>query len=280
MPNGDVGRRGAWSLRMGAWQPFTGGGIAAFANASTTRTILVQGIAAGLVGAVFVGGLSTAWFPVIERGIQALPSQAAIRSGTLHWPDWHARRLAENPALEWVVRPAPTRAQAHDPLGQSSDLRIELRRSAFRVQGPLGHVEQPYPSHWDVPLGRIPAMAAWQSWKPYLRLGVGVAAACLLVACWWLMAAAYSIPAWLVAHLFGKRPSLAQAWRLSSAALLMGAVVGAAGVAAYAHGLIRIPGLLASQAIHVPVPWLWLLWGILSMDRGGRSSGGSRTSRS
>lgn len=263
---------------MGAWQPFTGGGIAAFANASTARTILVQAITAGLVGAVFVGSLSTAWFPVIERGIQALPSQAAIRAGVLLWPDTQHRRLAENPALEWIVRPTPN--PAPDPLGQSSDLRIELRRRAFRVQGPLGHVEQPYPSHWDVPLGRIPAMAAWQSWKPYLRLGVGFAVACLLVACWWLMAAAYSIPAWLVAHLFGKRPSLAQAWRLASAALLMGAAVGAAGVAAYAHGLIRIPGLLASQAIHVPVPWLWLLWGILSMERGGRSSGGSRKSRS
>lgn len=263
---------------MGAWQPFTGGGIAAFAHASTTRTLVVQATAAALVGAVFVGSITTAWFPVLERGMQSLPAQASIRASTLNWPDARARRLAENAALEWVVR--PTSGPAPNALGQSSDIRLELQRHGFRIQGPLGHWDQPYPSSWEVPLGRIPALAAWQSWKPYLGLAVGSGVAFLLIACWWLMAAAYCIPAWLVAHLFGKRPSLAQAWRLASAALLMGAVVGAAGVAAYAHGLIRIPGLVASQAIHVPVPWLWLLWGILSMDRGGRSSGASRKSRS
>ncbi|MEI6340318.1 MAG: hypothetical protein WCR07_00045 [Verrucomicrobiota bacterium] len=263
---------------MGAWQPFTGGGIAAFARASTARTLVVQVLAACTVGAVVVWSVSTAWFPVIERGIHNLPTEAFIRRGTLTWPDARARRLAENPSLEWIVR--PTALPIPDSLGQSSDLRVELRRGVLRVQGPLGHMEQPYPTAWDVPLGRIPAIAAWQSWKPYLSLLLGILVAMALLPCWWLLASAYCIPAWLLAHVVGKRPSLGDAWRVSSAALLMGAVVGAAGIAAYAHGIVRIPGLVASQAIHVPVPWIWLFWGILRLETGSQGSRSGRKTRS
>ena len=258
------------TLPMGAWHPFTGRGVAAFASASNTRTLLLLLLAAASVGGVFVWSLSNAWFPVIDRGIQALPPEAAIRSAKLLWGDARARRLAENATLDWVVRPKPP--GPNDLLGQSSDLRIELRGQSLRFQGALGHLEFPYPATWDVPLGRIPALAAWNSWRPYLSVASGIAVAIVLLAAWTLMASAYCIPAWLVAHVLGKRPTLAMAWRLSAASLVMGAVVGAAGIAAYASGIIRIPGLLASQVIHVPIPWVWLLWGILSLDLGGRSS--------
>jgi len=56
--------------------------------------------------------------------------------------------------------------------------------------------------------------------------------------------------------------------------------VGAAGIAAYAHGIVRIPGLVASQAIHVPVPWIWLFWGILRLETGSQGSRSGRKTRS
>ena len=262
---------------MGAWQPFTGRGVAAFASASSTRTLLLLLASASAVGAVFVWSLSHAWFPVIDHGILSLPPDAAIRSSRLLWPDSTARRLAENPTLDWVVRPSPP--SPDNLLGQSSDLRVELRPQSIRFHGALGHLEFPYPATWDVPLGRVPALAAWSSWRPYLSVLSGAAIAVTLLACWVAMATTYCIPAWIVARVLGKRPSLAMAWRLSAASLVMGAAVGAAGIAAYAAGVVRIPGLLATQVIHVPVPWLWLLWGILSMDRGSAARSPRRSYR-
>lgn len=253
---------------MGAWHPFTGRGIAAFANASGARISVVLAVAASLVGAVVTWALSVAWFPVVERGIQSLPPSAGIRSSRLLWPDPQTRRLAEGPALDWVIRPvAPT---GPDPLGQTSDLRVEFRSRSLRLQGSLGHLEFPYPASWDLPLGRIPAMAGWKAWKPYVSFVGSLGLALALLAAWMILACAYCIPAWVFARVVAKRPSLAESWRMGAAALLMGAVVAAIGIAAYATGVIRVPGLLVSQALHVPVPWLWLAWGILSLDRGGR----------
>ena len=126
---------------MGAWHPFTGSGVASYARATNTRTVVLLLVAAAVVGAVFVWSLSMAWFPVVDRGIEALPPRAAIRSSRLLWPDLQTRRLAENPAMDWVVRPGTP--SSNEVLGQSSDLRIELRASVLRVQGILGHVEFP-----------------------------------------------------------------------------------------------------------------------------------------
>jgi len=263
-----------WSGRLqravGAWQPFTGGGIASFASASASRILLFQIFAAAAIGGLFVWALRTAWVPVIEQGLTRLPESALLQSGQLAWPGTQPIRISENEHLDWIVTPAA--ASPLEPLGQSADLQIELRPRSLRIRGTLGHVEIPYPAAWRFDFGRIPATASWNAWRSYLGMGVGIVVALGLLLSWWTLATAYAVPGWIFARLVRRHPSLPGVWRMAAAALWMGALVASGGIAAYAYGLVRIPGLIATQAIHIPIPWIWFAWGILRSEASVRTS--------
>ena len=97
---------------------------------------------------------------------------------------------------------------------------------------------------------------------------VGLATTAALLLSWWTLATVYLPFVWLFSRVVGRPVSAPGAWKMASAALLVGATVGTIGIAAYATGAVRLPGLLVSQALHLPVGWIWLLWGILSRPAG------------
>src|SRR5437016_4878808 len=66
-----------------AWQPFTFGGVAAFANARLSRLLLVQLIFAIVASASIVWFCASAYGPVVTRTIEQLPETAALENGTL-----------------------------------------------------------------------------------------------------------------------------------------------------------------------------------------------------
>src|SRR3954469_13095559 len=69
-----------------AWQPLTPKGVAAFADASLKRLLLIQFVFAVLIASVVVWFLDTAWFPVIAKAAQDFPSRGEIRHGRFDWP--------------------------------------------------------------------------------------------------------------------------------------------------------------------------------------------------
>jgi hypothetical protein len=254
---------------IGAWQPFTGHGVAAFAETRLTRVLALHLVAALAVAALTVWALRTTWFPVIHQALPRLPEAADLRAGFLSWPESQPLRLAQNPWLDLIVSPTPTTAAT--ALGQTSDLQLELRPASFRFNGPFGHFSRPYPRSLQFDLGRIPATAAWSAWRLPISVLTGVGMACCLMLSWWILASVYSLPAWITAQILQRQSNLAASWRMAAASLLVGALVAATGLAAYAVGMMRLPGLLVSQALHVPIVWFWLLWGILCLPPKGRT---------
>lgn len=253
----------AW---IGAWQPLTGPGVAAFATASASRVLTFHLLAATGVGVAVAFVLWRAWFPVIDRALPSLPEAASIGSGKLVWPTPDPVRLGQNAWLDLVVHPAASRSERE--LGQTADLQLDLRPATFRITGAFGHLEQPYAPAWTVDLGRLPASAKWRAWRMPTLILAAAASALGMSLIWVLLASAYAGPAWVVARLMSRTPTLGGAWKVSDASLWVGAAVACAGLAAYATGLVRLPGLAVSQALHVPVAWAWIGWGLLSLPRG------------
>ena len=62
--------------RLAAWQPFTFSGVAAFAQASLSRLLLVWLIVAILAAITVVSCLSLAWAPVVEASLRRLQGQS------------------------------------------------------------------------------------------------------------------------------------------------------------------------------------------------------------
>lgn len=254
---------------VGAWQPFTGAGLAAFADAQIGRVLSFQFIASAAIGILLVISLRLAWVPVLEHAFPNLPESAPLLAGRLQWPDSVPVRLSENSWLGLVVQ--PTAVPGPNELGQTADIQLQLRPTSLRVQGIFGHLEQPYPVGWQADLGRIPAMARWNAWRRPAMIFGGLSTTAALLLSWWTLATAYLPFVWLISRVMGRPVSALGSWKMASAALLVGATVGAAGIAAYATGAVRLPGLLISQFLHLPVGWIWLMWGILSRP-GGKGS--------
>src|SRR5215510_14608302 len=86
-----------------AWQPFTPGGVAAFAQARLGRLLGVQ-LATALVAAGTIAWfVQTAWWPMITAAITRLPEQGEIRGRQLDWHGPVTQVLAENRFLALTV---------------------------------------------------------------------------------------------------------------------------------------------------------------------------------
>jgi hypothetical protein len=247
--------------RRAAWQPFTGPGVAAFAGASTGRTVgflLAFACAAALALGVTV---RTAWWPVIGSAADAFPEAgASIGLGRLVWPRPDSAVLAQGPALGIAVRPAGS-----DSPGRTADLQVELAARGVRVAGVAGYLELPWPREWAVALDRNDVVAAWGAWRrPLLCLVAALVLACL-PACWTVLAALHALPCRLLAWILRRELSLAGAWRLAAAGLLSGATLLSAAFLAYGFGFLPWTGLVAAFALHTVTGWLWTGWGLLEL---------------
>jgi len=254
-------------FRFGAWQPLTGGGIAAFAHSGFARLLAFQLGGAALAAFVVVVALRATLFPVVDAAVQRLPEQATIRNGRLDWPESAAVRLAENAWFDVVVTPAGT-----EPLGQTADLQLDLRPDRARLEGALGHLDLPWPRGLELDLGRIPATASWGAWRGAGQAIVAGSLFVALIAAWWILATLLLLPGWLGSLLLGRSIGIGGLWRMAGASLLVGSAVAILGLAGYATRRWQLTGLIASQAIHVVVGWLWFAWGIVATPRGGGSS--------
>jgi hypothetical protein len=243
---------------FGAWQPLTGGGVAAFGAASFVRTLAFQLVFALGASLVIVWSVRHAWFPPITEALTRLPGGGAeIVSGRLRWPDTNAVALAESPQLGLAVDPAGT-----DELGRTADLQVQLRRDGVRLEGLFGHQLLAYPPDLAVPLDCVGGTAAWGAWNWVGLVFVGLATLVTLFALWWSTALALALPVWLAAFVFRRALTLGGAWRLTAAAWLPATLVLLGGVSLYATHGVRLTGLAVLTAAHLAIPILWLIWGL------------------
>jgi hypothetical protein len=236
------------------WQPLTFGGVAGFARASFGRLLLVQFIVAILVGVSVAWVFASGWFPVIEKGIAALPgSGGAIRGGRLDWSGDVPARLAEDAFLAIVVDPEATGA-----IGQTGDVQLEFGRDRFKIRSLIGYVTVPYPSGWTLLLNRGESEAWWGAWRPFMFGGIVVTVVALLFASWLLLTILYAMPIGLIAFYSDRVVRWTGCLRMAGAAVLPGALMMSGAMLLYSLHRLDFVALLFAWLLHWVIGWVYV----------------------
>lgn len=241
-------------FELGAWQPLTFGGIAKFARAGTSRLAVVILLFAAINGAVSAWFFGTVWSPVVTEAILELPEKGAIHDGILNLIAT-PRILAHRPSLALAVDMDKT-----DTIGQIADFQICFSRSSFAAASLLGFMEFPYPTEWDIAMNKPELEPLWGAWRPFLLIMLGASYGLALVFIWTLLGLFYA-PLAMLAALIWRRPlAWRQAWRMSIAALMPGALWMAVVVALYGLRQLNLIGLMVAFLLHIVAGWLFLLF--------------------
>jgi hypothetical protein len=250
MNTGDQTQDQSWPE---AWEPLSPRGVAAFANASLGRLLVVQCSVAFLAAVAIMWFISTAWFPVVRTAIEQLPSEGEFRDGELYWSGENSLQLAENRFLGLAVD-----LEHSGQLGRESNLQVELGRDDFRVFSLLGYQTFSYPPTWIMPFNQPEFEPWWGAWSPYLRASAGLITFVALMIAWSLLATIYCVPVRVISFLQNRDLDWAQSWCLAGAALMPGAIFLIAGICGYALQWIDLIGLAGVMALHLVIGWIYV----------------------
>ena len=251
-----------------AWQPLTPRGVAAFANAPFGRLFVVELVVALLAAGAVLFFLSHAWFPAIRAAIHALPETGAIRNGELVSPRASSEPLADGRALAFAV---DTEGAGH--AASVADIRVEFHKTNFQICSLFGCATFAYPKEWNVEFSRTERESWWGAWEPNLLWMAAVGVIAFVFVCWTLLATFYFLPVYLLAWFKDRELTLGGSWRLASAALLPGALLFIAGIFLYALGVIDLLRFLGLAALHLVVPWVYLITAPLTLPRAAEVAG-------
>src|SRR5207244_2522695 len=140
--------------------------------------------------------------------------------------------------------------------GNESHLALEFGRTEIRIRSLLGYVDAEYPRGWAIPFNRKELEPWWGAWQPWLLAGAGAAVVFVLLISWAMLAAIYSLPAWLIAFVANRELTLRGGWRLAAAAQMPGALFMAATILAYGFGVIDLVRLGAGFGFHLLLGWI------------------------
>ncbi len=134
-----------------AWQPFTFGGIAAFALAPVRRLLLVQLIFALVTSGSLVWFLAHAYGPVVSQTIAQLPETAAIEGGNITGIDSPI-------VVETKFASVQIDTSDNPQFSEAADFQIELRKNYGRacslLRSVFGCVEFDYPREHTIRVAR------------------------------------------------------------------------------------------------------------------------------
>jgi hypothetical protein len=88
-----------------------------------------------------------------------------------------------------------------------------------------------------------------------------------LLVSWVGLAFLYAVPVWWLGFFLNRDLSWSGSWKLSSAALLPGALVMLAGISFYDLGALDLVGMLFLFIAHIVVGWAYLVLGVLAAAR-------------
>jgi hypothetical protein len=213
-----------------AWQPFTFGGVAAFATAPLRRLLLVQIIVAVIASASITWFIAKGYGTVISRTIEQLPETAAIEAGTITGINSPITAETKFVSVQIDTGDEPQFTEA-------SDLQIEFRKENGRacslLRSVFGCVVFDYPGDHKISLARSRLEPWWGARQPLIWALTFVAGIVYMFLSWALLAIIWSIIAKLIAWFADRQLGWFGAWKLSSAALMPGALLLAVGVRLY-----------------------------------------------
>jgi hypothetical protein len=241
-----------------AWQPFTLGGVAAFATASALRAWMAVVLTAALLGLAADRYFVAAWFPALDLALQRLPPSGEIRDGRLRWPTPQAVELANTGFVRLLVNP-----NVGPVSGQSADVTFECTADTLTAQSLFGYWVLPYPYRLHLPLNQPALEPLWAAWRPHCRLGLPTGFALAMVAAWAGLALVLAPFARLLAMLLHREVPLRGCWKAAFATFAPFGLATALGLALYASRGFRLPDLLVTWAL-AHVYSLVLLFGAMA----------------
>jgi hypothetical protein len=243
------------------YEPFTPRGIASFAGAKWSYLLITQIIFACLAAASVICLFSHSYFPTVQAAIDNLPPDGEIRFGHLDWSGG-PQMLAEGHSLAFAVDPYHS--------GQflpSADIQIEFGHDSVRIFSLFGYVDFFYPLNQDIAFDRTDLNPEWKAWRAEVLFLVAVTTFVLLLVNWWILATIYFLPVWLLGFFTNRDLSLPGCWKLSSAALLPGALLMTAGILLYGFGVIGIFPFLFFFGAHIFLGWIYLVCSVAFFTR-------------
>lgn len=243
-------------------EPITPRGVAAFAHAKFSRLLLVQ-FAVALLAAFSVGWfLDDACFPTIRAAIQNLPDAGKISKGKLDWSGGSPQMLAEGNFLAFDID-LDHSGQFHSP----ADLQIEFGKESVRIFSLPGYSEFFYPPDRYAPFNRTELEPLWGAWAAEILFLAAAATVTGLFLSWWILAAIYFLPAWILGFFANRDLNFRASWKLSGAALMPGALLMAAGIFLYGFGFLNMVSFGFVFAAHFLLGWIYLLASLFFLPR-------------
>jgi hypothetical protein len=243
-------------------EPFTPRGVAAFARAGFRRLLVAQFIFGMLAAAAVAYFFHSACFPAIQAAIDNLPVTGQIQSGHLSWSSG-PQTLADGPFLAFNVDP--------DHSGQwrstTADFQVEFGRDTVRVGSLFGYADFSYPPDRSAPFNKPQLDPLWNAWRAVILLFIVVVTIILLPATWWVLAAIYFLPAWLLGFFTNRDLSPSASLKLSCAALLPGALLMTAAIILYALDFLDLITFCFVFVAHFVLHWLYLVCALLFLPR-------------
>lgn len=236
-----------------AWEPFTPGGVVAFGAASFGRLWFVQTLVALGAAAAIFWFLTTAWFPVVEQGIQQLPASGTINRGLLEWPGTPALRLAENRFLSLTVD-----LKHGGALRSYSHLQIEFGSHTLRVYSLAGCLDAAYPAGYVMAFNRSDLEPMWGAWSPWLAVGAAFALSAGLLVTWMCLSVLYAVPVFLTGFFMNRALGILASLKVAGAAQMPGAMLLILGFIAYRTGLVDVLRFGVVFVAHFLVTWIYL----------------------
>jgi hypothetical protein len=205
-----------------AWQPFTFGGVAAFAVAPLRRLFLVQLVFAVVTSASITWLVANAAGPVISQTIAQLPETAAFEGGSL--TGFNGPVVAESKFLSMQIDTSD-----QPEFSETADFQIECRKNNGRacslLRSLLGCVEFDYPRDHKISLTRSHLEPWWGARQPLIwALAFVVGVMCLFVS-WAALALVWMFVGKMIAWFTDRQLSWFGAWKLCSVALMPGALL-------------------------------------------------------
>jgi hypothetical protein len=244
-------------------EPFTPRGVAAFAHAKFSRLLLVQLVFALLAAASVVWFLDDSCFPTIRVAIQNLPDAGKVSSGKLDWRGSPSQMLAEGSFLAFDVDLNHS-GQIHST---TADFQIEFGKESVRVFSLLGYVEFFYPPDRFAPFNRTELEPLWGAWAAEILFLAAAATVIGLLSSWWILAAIYFLPVWILGFFANRDLNFRASWKLSGAALMPGALLMSAGIFLYGFGFLNLVSFGFVFAAHFVLGWIYLFVSLLFLPR-------------
>ena len=246
-----------------AWEPLTPRGVAAFARARFSHLFLAQFIFALLAAASVVLFLDDSCFPTIRAGIQKLPDSGNISSGELDWRGGSAQMLAEGNFLAFDV----DLNHGGQIRSTTADLQIEFGAETVRIYSWLGYADFFYPPDRFAPFNRPELEPLWGAWSAEILFVAAVATVVALILSWWILAAIYFLPVWILGFYANRDLNFRASWKLSGAALMPGALLMTVGILLYDFGFLNLVSFGFVFAAHFMLGWIYLFVSLFFLPR-------------